>query len=327
LTIALAGLYAFHRNEHYVVRDGAIELLDAVTGRVAPGRVWSRGLQTLVALKEGLSPPPETETVAQITFQRFFQRYWRLCGMSGTLHEARAESRAVYGAPLVRVPLHRPSQRRALTPRRFETHEAMFEAVVQRARELAESGRPVLIGTDNVADSHRLSQHLLAHRMAHQLLNALNDAEEAAIVAQAGVGGCITVATRMAGRGTDIELDERARLAGGLHVLSCQNNPSRRLDRQLAGRAGRHGDPGSVEAWSFEGFSSFSLYRFSLTSSPEAPAALPRLVPPVWMWRALSLLGQWREERRRTLLRQSLLEQDLHWEQRLAFAGAPHGVK
>jgi preprotein translocase subunit SecA len=202
----------------------------------------------------------------------------------------------------------------------------MFEAVAQRASELAEAGRPVLIGTDNVADSHRVSQHLLERGMAHQTLNALHDAEEATIVAQAGVGGCITVATRMAGRGTDIELDGRARLAGGLHVLSCQNNPSRRLDRQLAGRAGRHGDPGSAEAWSFEGYSSLSPHWFSLISPPESPSA-ESSISLRWMRRALTLWGQWREEERRTLLRQSLLEQDLHWEQRLAFAGAAHGVK
>lgn len=294
VVVALAGLHVFRRNQHYLVREGTIELLDEVTGRVAAGRVWSRGLHTVVALKEGLSPPAETETVAQTTFQRFFQRYWRLCGISGTLREADSELREVYGAPVARIPLYQPCRRVELPRRRFERAEAMFDAAVKRLIEMRALGRPVLVGTDSVADSLRLSERLHAQGVTHEVLNALNDAQEAGIVAAAGRSGSITVATRMAGRGTDITLDDAARAAGGLHVLCCQNNLSRRLDRQLAGRAGRQGDPGSVEMWSLDG--------------GGVPAAMRRWV-------------QWREERRRTLVRRGLLEQDLHWERRLAFAG------
>jgi preprotein translocase subunit SecA len=317
--VALAGLHAYRRNEHYLVRDGAVELLDEVTGRVAVGRVWSRGLHTVVALKEGLSPPPETETIAQTTFQRFFQRYWRLCGISGTLREARGELRAVYGNGVLRIPLHRPCRRRDLPGRQFDGADAMWDAVAARVAELQAAGRPVLVGTDSVADSQRLSERLQRQGTAHRVLNALHDAEEAAIVAAAGCAGQVTVATRMAGRGTDIVLDAQALAAGGLHVLSCQENPSRRLDRQLAGRAGRHGDPGSTEAW--------TSCRTSAHWHPAPADNLPKwnrnLTPGVGRWIALASRRwqQWREDGRRTEVRRRLLEQDRDWERRLSFAG------
>jgi preprotein translocase subunit SecA len=302
VVLALAALHAYHRNEQYLVQGVAIELLDPVSGRVAPGRVWSRGLHTLVALKEGLRPPSETETLEQTTFQRFFQRYWRLGGISGTLREASAELASVYGTGVVSIPLHQPCRRTQLPARRFENAGAMFDAVLERLRILRASGRPVLVGTDSVAQSEQLSELLRRHGVEHRVLSALHAAGEAALVASAGQAGRITVATRMAGRGTDIELDPAARSAGGLHVLSCQQNPSRRLDRQLAGRCARHGDPGSVEEW--------------------ACLAADGPVVPSWLAQPLKHWTQRREEQRRAGLRANLLEQDLYWESRLAFAGA-----
>ena len=301
VALALAALFAYQRGEHYLVQGSAIELLDPVTGRAAPGRVWSRGLHTLVALKEGLRAPDETETVAQTTFQRFFQRYWRLGGISGTLREAAGELGAVYGARIICVPLHRPNLRRQLPARRFASRQAMFEAAAERVAALQAQLRPVLVGTDSVADSELLSGMLAQRGIDHQVLNALHAAEEAAIVSRAGRAGSVTVATRMAGRGTDIELDDAARAVGGLHVVCCQHNPSRRQDRQLAGRAARHGDPGSCEMWTCAG--------------PPGQRLCPWLAGPAKQW------SQWREERRRAALRASLLEQDLYWEGRLAFAG------
>ncbi len=318
---ALAGLHLYHRNTHYLVRGGAIELLDEVTGRVAAGRVWSRGLHTVVALKEGLNPAPETETVAQTTFQRFFLRYWRLCGISGTLWEARGELRAVYGVRVVRIPLHLPCRRQDLPPRRFDAAQGMFSAMAERIDAMRSAGRAVLVGTDSVADSERLSELLHERGVAHRVLNALSDADEAAIVAEAGMGGRVTVATRMAGRGTDITLDDAARIAGGLHVLSCQNNSSRRLDRQLAGRAARHGDPGTAELWAYDGAPGPAAAQLL---APHSRAGATAGVPtPAWIALAPRRWAQWREEQRRAQLRASLLEQDLHWERRLAFAGAP----
>ncbi len=317
--IALAALHVYRRDTHYLVRDGQVELLDEVTGRVAPGRVWSRGLHTAVALKEGVSPPPETETVAQTTFQRFFQRYWRLCGISGTLLEAGAELQSVYGARVLRVPLHRPDRRKALAQRRFDNADAWLDAVAERVACMRQDGRPVLVGTDDVADSQRLSERLQSRGIAHQLLNALHDAQEATIIARAGLAGTVTIATRMAGRGTDIEPDAQALAAGGLHVLSCQHNPSRRLDRQLAGRAARHGDPGSVELWLLDeraggrwASSSLGLAAWNRLSCAPGGRWLARL-PHIW--------SQRQQEDRRTLQRRMLLEQDLQWERRLAFAG------
>ncbi len=319
---ALVGLHACLRDAHYVVRDGAIELLDEVTGRAAVGRVWSRGLHTVVSLKEGLQPPDETDTVAQITFQRFFQRYWRVAGLSGTLREAHGELHAVLGTPVLRIPLHTANRCQTLPPQRFADAAARWQAVCDRVVTLQAAGRPVLVGTDSVGDSQNLSAHLQARGVAHRVLNALHDADEAAIVAQAGQAGQVTVATRMAGRGTDIELDAPARAAGGLHVLSCQRNPTSRLDRQLAGRAARRGEPGSTEVWLLQ----------PDTASEQGPTAdttsswthfTTTLTHPArrasWLLRA----EQWREDRRRAALRAELLRQDRAWEQRLDFAGLP----
>ena len=327
---ALAALHVYRCHEHYLVRDGKIELLDDVTGRVAVGRVWSRGLHTSVALKEGLSPPPETETLVQTTFQRFFQRYWRLSGISGTLWEARAELRRVYGARVLPIGLHQRSQRLDLPARLFDTAAARRAAVAQRVAALQDAGRPVLIGTDSVAESVLLAAALSAHGIAHQVLNALNDAAEAAIIEQAGRAGRVTVATRMAGRGTDIELDARARAAGGLHVLSCQHNRSRRLDRQLAGRAARHGDPGSTEAWLVRAISEFRGELLADTLTAWRPLSSSTSHPPsqpiwlrAWLLAAQQRCTQWREEQRAAARRHALLEQDLHWDDRLSFAGSP----
>ncbi|MBK6972074.1 MAG: hypothetical protein IPH26_03675 [Sterolibacteriaceae bacterium] len=318
--MALHGLHACHRDAHYVVREGAIELLDEVTGRIAAGRVWSRGLHTVVALKEGLSPPDETDTVAQITFQRFFLRYWRVAGLSGTLREARAELRGLLGAAVVRVPLHAPCRRQALPPRLFERADVRWAAVCERVAALQAAGRPVLVGTDSVADSQALSHQLQAAGIAHRVLNALHDADEATIVAAAGRAGRVTVATRMAGRGTDIVLDAAARAAGGLHVLSCQHNPSYRLDRQLAGRAGRQGDPGSAETWFLPRFANSEVLgdvdkhgRWTYRQSWGA----------AWLIQSARRWSQWREDCRRATLRRELLQQDRHWQRRLSFAGPP----
>ena len=179
----------------------------------------------------------------------------------------------------------------------------------------------MLVGTDSVADSQRLSARLRRTASRTACSTHCSDADEAAIVAEAGRAGRVTVATRMAGRGTDIELDDAARAAGGLHVLSCQDNASRRLDRQLAGRAGRHGDPGSAEAWllprtspPIDGPRADNILQWNLSTTIGASLWLA-----LWSRRWL----QWREERRRAAVRRSLLEQDLHWERRLSFAGSP----
>ncbi|WP_415036527.1 DEAD/DEAH box helicase [Azonexus sp.] len=255
---ALAARHLYQRDRDYIVQYSTDEygrpvdrivIVDAVSGRLSEGRRWSQGLHAMVALKEGCKPEPELETIAQITYQRFFRRYHRLGGLSGTLSESRAELRTLYGLQIVAVAPRLPPRRQIGATRAFASADERWAAVARRCTALTAQGRPVLVGTDSVAESQDLSAVLTAANLAHTVLNAHHDADEAAIVARAGEPGRITVATNMAGRGTDIEVNSAVCAAGGLHVLSCQLNPSRRIDRQLLGRAARQGQNGSAETW------------------------------------------------------------------------------
>lgn len=307
LCLALAALHLFHRDQHYLVRDGAVHIIDDTSGRVAPGRAWSRGLHQLIELKECCRPTAELVTAAQITYQRFFSRYLHLCGMSGTLLEGQAELRAIYGVSVARVPLRKPSRRVVLPTRVFGTHDARWRFIVARAREIQAHGGAVLVGTDSVADSQLLSRNLTAAGLEHIVLNARQDSHEAHVVATAGQPGRITVATSMAGRGTDIVISERLAQAGGLHVILCQANASRRIDRQFTGRCARRGEPGSCETL------------LSLESAPVV-AYLPAFITrwagragelrPRWVGILLARVALWCEGRRRYRLRLQLRLQD-----------------
>lgn len=315
VTLALTALHALRRDEHYLIRDGRVELLDALTGRIAAGRVLSQGLHALIELKEGLTPSPATDTLAQITFQRFFQRYWRLGGISGTLSEARSELQQVHGLSVVCLPPRHRSQRQTWPTRHFATPQARWGAVAQRVKELHSSGRPVLVGTDSVADSEELSRLLQQHGIPHVVLNARHDRQEAAIVAQAGRAGAVTIATRMAGRGTDIALDASALRAGGLHIIACQRNESSRMDRQLLGRCARHGQPGSAETWICSSFSGESATRppSKLQRCSSGVNASSTRLSTLWhRWQAR--LAQWLEEQRQISIRRHLQDQDRQWE-------------
>ena len=307
LSLALAALHLYHRDRHYLVRDGTVQIIDDTSGRVAPGRAWSRGLHQLIELKEGCRPSAELVTAAQITYQRFFSRYLHLCGMSGTLLEDRAELRAVYGLPVVRVPLRRPSRRTELPARAFGTHEARWRYVVERAREIQSRGGAVLIGTDSVADSQTLSRRLGTARVAHVVLNARQDQYEADVIATAGQPGRVTVATSMAGRGTDIAIAEDLARNGGLHVMLCQANASRRVDRQFTGRCARRGEPGSSETL---------LSLESPLVVAHLPAAINRwtarkeTVQPARAGIALVRYALWWEGQRRRRMRSQLRLQD-----------------
>ena len=255
---ALAARHLYQRDRDYIVQPAKDErgrpadrivIVDAISGRLSEGRRWSQGLHAMVALKEGCKPEPELETIAQITYQRFFRRYHRLGGLSGTLSESRAELRTLYGLQIVAVAPRLPLRRQIGATRAFASADERWAAVARRCAALTAQGRPVLVGTDSVAESQELSAVLTAAGLEHTVLNAHHDADEAAIVARAGEPGRITVATNMAGRGTDIEVSGAVCAAGGLHVLCCQLNPSRRIDRQLIGRAARQGQSGSAETW------------------------------------------------------------------------------
>lgn len=320
LSLALVALHAFQRDRHYLVRDQSVHIIDETTGRVAPGRTWSRGLHQFIELKENCSVSGEAVTRAQITYQRFFPRYLRLCGMSGTLAESRAELARVFGLNVVRVPLRQSGRRIESGRRVFLNRAQQWQAVVERVRVIARDGRPVLIGTDSVADSDSLSAHLTRHGIAHTVLNARNDRHEADTVAGAGHAGRITVATNMAGRGTDIPLGPGVTELGGLHVISCQMNSARRIDRQLKGRCARQGDPGSVDTLlcldapliqhTLPGWLKGIVARAAQGESGALPG---------WLGWLLTTLVQRIEESRQQMQRAQLLHQDQHLDRQAMF--------
>jgi preprotein translocase subunit SecA len=316
LCTALAAVHLYERDRHYLVRDGEVAIVDESTGRLAPGRVWSRGLHLMIELKEGCRPSGDTAPIAQITYQRFFRRYLALGGMSGTVTEARAELLAVYGLPVTKVPLARPDRRSVAATRLYPERETQWQAVVEQAIAVSRSGRPVLIGTDSVAESEALSRRLGEAGAKHAVLNARQDRDEASVIAEAGRAGSITVATNIAGRGTDIALEVGVAERGGLHVISCQHNASRRIDRQLIGRCARRGDPGSAQA--LLALDKPLIARF-------APRWLARAVgskgmdSPQWLVRLLVRLPQWIEENRQRAQRRALLQRDTQAARQLAF--------
>ncbi len=247
---ALTALHLMRRGVDYMLDEGEVLIVDAVTGRSAPGRVWSRGLHGLVALKEGLDPPDPTSTLGRTLYPSFFRRYHHLCGLSGTLREVRTELRRDYALRLFEVPLRRPCLRRRLPDRVFADRDGLFDAALQRAIDLVvDERRAVLLTTDSIQDTQWFADRLARTDVPHAVLNAATAEAESAIVAQAGASPRVTIATQMAGRGTDIALSDAVRRSGGLHVLNLQHNRSRRVDRQIAGRAARQGSPGSYEHW------------------------------------------------------------------------------
>jgi preprotein translocase subunit SecA len=248
--MACQGLTALHllqRDEHYIVRDDKIVLLDENTGRPVPDRALSHGLHQILQVKEGCEVTAPNETLARISYQRFFRKYMRLGGMTGTAMEARMELINVYGLGVKRVPTHRQCIRVDTGIRLVASMREKYELLVEAVARVTEAGRPVLIGTRSVTESEQVARVLRHAEFNCLVLNAAQDQSEAEVIARAGQPGSIVVATNMAGRGTDITLHESVITAGGLHVISTQLNDSRRIDRQLSGRCARQGDPGSHE--------------------------------------------------------------------------------
>ncbi|MDB5839856.1 MAG: hypothetical protein JWQ23_1808 [Herminiimonas sp.] len=316
--MALAACHILQPGRHYHVRDGKVLIIDETTGRTAEGRSWSGGLQQMVELKERCALSPLAETRSQITYQRFFPRYLWLCGMSGTLVEASRELFHVYGLEVQRVPLHLPGRRVLFKTRVFSDMQSQWHAIALRIGDLHASGRPVLVGTDSVNDSEALSRLLSGAGLAHAVLNARQDRHEARIIAAAGNPGAITVATNMAGRGTDIVLAPGVAEKGGLHVISCQQNASRRVDRQLIGRCARHGDPGSAEKYiALDG-------KLLAHSAPARAVGRVGLKRQVWLASIAALMlkiEQGKEERRQGRERGQLLRADKEMGRWLAFGG------
>lgn len=319
VTQALVALLLFHRDEQYVVAEGKVQIVDESTGRLMPDRSWERGLHQLIEVKEGCDITERRETLARLTYQRLFRRYLRLSGMTGTGREVAGEIRSVYGLDVVRIPLHRRSRR---IWDRTEVHRSesdKWTAVAERVRDLVERGRPVLVGTRSVAASEAVSVELTARGVAHALLNAKQDQEEAEVIAAAGNPGTVTVATNMAGRGTDIRLASGVADRGGLYVILTEFHDSRRVDRQLFGRCARQGDPGGCCAIVSSQDSIFSVH------TPRLRALLRDVdASSFWgrsLYGAMRRLAQRGAERRAAEIRVLNLKQDRHLERMLAFSG------
>ena len=233
---ALLAIHVYQRDRDYLVRDGQVILIDQSTGRVMPDRKLQNGLHQMVETKERCELTGQTETIASLSFQNFFRRYKHLCGMTGTARQASSELRRVYRLGVVTVPTHRPSARKAEPPR-FGADDTRYQSLLLAEIDACRLiGRPVLIGTRTLAQSARISAFLKGVALRHRVLNARQDKEEADIVAEAGRKGAVTVATNMAGRGTDIPIGPEIRELGGLRVIVAELNESRRIDRQLIGK-------------------------------------------------------------------------------------------
>ncbi len=235
----------FQRDRDYVVRDGEIIIVDEFTGRLMHGRRYSEGLHQAIEAKEGVQIRQESLTLATITFQNYFRLYDKLAGMTGTAETEKEEFWKIYRLDVVLIPTHRPMVRLDHPDRIYRTELGKFRAVAAEVKERHEAGQPVLLGTASIAKNEVMSQLLAEAGVPHEILNAKNNEREAHIVAQAGQPGAVTLATNIAGRGTDIVLGDGVTGVGGLHVIGTERNESRRIDNQLRGRAGRQGDPGS----------------------------------------------------------------------------------
>jgi preprotein translocase subunit SecA len=231
----------------YVVSDDKIVLVDGATGRLCPDRNWSEGLHQILEVKENLKQSEELRTAARITRQRYFRMYDMLCGMTGTAMESRSEFWRTFGLKVEKVPLRIPLKRIAMPARYFTDSASKWRAVVEDIRRMLTTGRPVLIGSRTIENSEVLAKHLDEAGLPYQLLNGKQTADEAEVVSRAGYRGTVTIATNMAGRGTDIKLQPGIAEIGGIHLIAIEPNESIRVDRQLIGRVGRQGDPGSYQ--------------------------------------------------------------------------------
>jgi len=336
LVKALTAKELYRRDHQYVVEGGKVVIVDEFTGRLMPDRQWRDGLHQAVEAKEQIEVTPPKETYARISFQRFFRMYGRLAGMTGTAQEATAEFWQIYHLPVVVIPTNRPCVRQYLADLVFPDEAAKWQRIVAEIVRVHATGRPILVGTRSVRASEYLSRLLTEQDLEHRVLNAVHHREEAQIVAQAGQRGWITVATNMAGRGTDIKLGPGIAALGGLHVIAAERNESGRIDRQLFGRCARQGDPGSAQAVvsledEFVSRYARSLVNFLKRRQPTARAegedaaqgqeqkATAEISSP--LTRTAFRYAQWRADRLALRRRKTVIQAD-HWlDDHLSFAG------
>jgi preprotein translocase subunit SecA len=321
---ALVALHLFNCDKHYLIKEGKIQIIDEYTGRLMADRSWERGLHQLIEVKEGCEVTRRKDTRARISYQRFFRRYLRLAGMTGTAREVAEELWSIYGMRVVTIPTNRSMKRQYLPGLVYRSTDKRWEAVVNTVSEMHKKGRPVLVGTRSVEASEHLSQLMEEADLPHRVMNARQDKEEAEIIAQAGQLGRITVATNMAGRGTDIRLGPGVAQLGGLHVIATERHEARRIDRQLFGRCGRQGDPGTSESIVSIEDELISVYiggalRWLGAATLRRPGSfVTRLIGKVLFRRA-----QRGAERVHARMRHDLLKMDEQVSESLAFTGRP----
>ncbi|GAA3746206.1 DEAD/DEAH box helicase [Sphingorhabdus rigui] len=315
---ALVARHLLNQDAHYLVRDDKIIIIDDNTGRPMPDRNWEQGLHQLVEIKEGVTPTATWDPVARMTLQRFFRMYHHIGGMTGTAREVAGELWGTYDLVARKIPTNRASRLEYLGAIVADSITEKWWRVKERAVHLQAQGRPVLIGTNTVGASEQLSEVLTAAGCVHRVLNARQDRQEADIIAEAGAQGAVTIATNMAGRGTDIILADTVRDAGGLHIILTELHESARLDRQFFGRAGRQGDPGTYEIIA-------SLEDEILVRNvPRIAARLAAMAESDYRARvaiAVMRFVQWRMGRLHTRTRADLLRMDEYEATSLAFAG------
>ena len=319
--LALMALHLFRRDEQYLVRDGKVQIVDEFTGRVMPDRSYEGGLHQLIETKEGCEITQRPETTARISYQRFFRRYLHIAGMTGTAREVRRELWSTYGLSVVRIPTHRKMRRTAYPDKIFPKEKEKWQAVVENIREIHGKGRPVLVGTRSVAASEKTSSLLTDMGLDHQILNAKQDEKEAEIISHAGEAGCITIATNMAGRGTDIKLGPGVEERQGLHVILTERHEAERIDRQLAGRCGRLGDPGSYEAILSLEDSIVRGGRGGLAGWLARRLVRPGSAMWTWLARCAIVRSQRKVERLHSRIRRTLLREDERRGDMLSFSG------
>jgi preprotein translocase subunit SecA len=284
-------------------------------------RSWEQGLHQMIEAKEGCVISELREPQARISYQRFFSRYLLLGGTSGTISEVAAEMHQVYGLDVIKVATFKPSQRIMMPERVYRNEVIKQRIVIERITELYQQQRPVLIGTCSVEESEQIADWLGKNKIPHRVLNAKQDQHEAEIIAQAGQPGAITVATNMAGRGTDIGLSDEVKATGGLHVIALSRNDSARVDRQLYGRCARQGDPGSAEAiLSLEDPALEQFYSSAMLNLITRFAAGDRPLPD-FIAKLILRLPQQKNEKEQRRIRKQLMQQDKHLRRILAFSG------
>ncbi|HWX21623.1 MAG TPA: preprotein translocase subunit SecA [Candidatus Binatia bacterium] len=319
---ALVAREFFLRDKQYIIADGKVVIVDEFTGRQMPQRTWRQGLHQAIEAKEGLALSDPSETIARLSFQRFFRCFHRLAGMTGTAREAAFEFWQIYKLPVVAIPTNKPCIREHWPDRVFLDEAAKWQAVAEDVARVQSAGRPVLVGTRSVVASEKLASLLAGKGLECQVLNAVRHQDEAALVAVAGESGRITIATNMAGRGTDIKLGQGVTRLGGLHVLATERHESTRVDWQLFGRAARQGDPGSAQAFVSTEDELVRRYLPGTVSNALRRAVQTRMSAWQKLAHGAFALAQRRAQKQAFRQRQSILQADTWLDESLSFAGS-----